>query len=258
MKRISLLAAAWLAAGPLFAADAAPAAPSGSPSVQSGADATGLNEEQKTLYALGVWVANKVQPFSLTAEDLKYVQMGMTDAVLGKKPKVDLETYGDKLNELARSRMSTAADKNKAAGKEYAAKIAKEKGAKKTETGLVYMMTKRGKGPSPKATDTVKVNYEGKLIDGTVFDSSFQRGQPAEFPLNGVIPCWTEGVQKMKVGGEARLICPSSIAYGDSGRPGIPPGATLDFKVQLLEIVKAPKGEEQGPAGGTSSGKPQR
>lgn len=237
MKRAALLAAAWLSAAPIFAAGAAPAASPAAPA-SSGSLQT---EEQKTLYALGVWVANKVQPFNLSADDLKFVQMGMDDAVLGKKPKVDLETYGDKLNELAQARMGQAADKNKDEGKKYAARVAKLKHAKTTSSGLVYIIEKRGHGPSPKATDTVKVNYEGKLVDGTIFDSSFKRGEPAEFPLNGVIPCWTEGVQKMHVGGEARLVCPSSIAYGDAGRPGIPPGATLDFKVQLLEIVKPSK-----------------
>jgi FKBP-type peptidyl-prolyl cis-trans isomerase FkpA/FKBP-type peptidyl-prolyl cis-trans isomerase FklB len=96
-----------------------------------------------------------------------------------------------------------------------------------------------GTGASPKATDTVKVNYEGKLTDGTVFDSSVQRGEPVTFPLNKVIKCWTEAVQLMKVGGKSRLICPSDLAYGDRGAPPqIKPGATLVFEVELLGIVK--------------------
>ena len=107
----------------------------------------------------------------------------------------------------------------------------------KTASGLVYTELKAGTGASPGPTDRVKVNYRGTLDDGKEFDSSYKRGQPAEFGLNQVIPCWTEGVQKMKVGGKAKLVCPSSIAYGDRGHPPvIPPGATLTFEIELLSI----------------------
>jgi len=116
-------------------------------------------------------------------------------------------------------------------------KAAAEPGAVKTATGLVYRDLQVGSGASPKATDTVKVNYRGTLIDGTEFDSSYKRNEPAEFPLNRVIPCWTEGVQKIKVGGKARLVCPASIAYGDAGSPPvIPGGATLVFEIELLGV----------------------
>jgi FKBP-type peptidyl-prolyl cis-trans isomerase FkpA len=116
-------------------------------------------------------------------------------------------------------------------------KAAAEPGATKTSSGLVYRELQPGTGASPKATDMVKVNYRGTLIDGTEFDSSYKRNEPAEFPLNRVIPCWTEGVQKMKVGGKSKLVCPSSIAYGDSGSPPvIPGGATLVFEIELLGI----------------------
>ena len=106
-------------------------------------------------------------------------------------------------------------------------------------TGLVYKSIKDGSGPSPAATDVVKVHYRGTLQDGKEFDSSHKRGQPAEFPLNRVIKCWTEGVQKMKVGGKAQLTCPPGIAYGERGTPGgpIPPNATLNFEVELLGIA---------------------
>jgi FKBP-type peptidyl-prolyl cis-trans isomerase FkpA len=130
-----------------------------------------------------------------------------------------------------------SAGPEKEKGKTYAANAAKEAGAQQLPDGIVLKVTKPGTGPSPKATDTVKVNYEGKLTDGTVFDSSYKRGQPAEFPLNGVIKCWTEGLQKMHVGEEATLICPSDTAYGNVGHPPtIPGGATLVFKVELLGI----------------------
>jgi FKBP-type peptidyl-prolyl cis-trans isomerase FkpA len=116
---------------------------------------------------------------------------------------------------------------------------AKEKGALKTPSGLIFLSVKEGKGASPTARDTVKVHYEGKLPDGTVFDSSYTRGQPISFPLSQVIPCWTEGVQRIKVGGTAKLTCPYAIAYGARGAPpSIPPYATLIFKVELLGIEK--------------------
>jgi len=119
------------------------------------------------------------------------------------------------------------------------ANAAAEKGAVVSASGLVYLSLKDGAGASPGATDTVKVHYRGTFPDGKEFDSSIARGQPAEFPLNRVIKCWTEGVQKMKVGGKARLVCPPGIAYGDRGSPPvIKPGATLVFEVELLEIVK--------------------
>jgi FKBP-type peptidyl-prolyl cis-trans isomerase FkpA len=122
---------------------------------------------------------------------------------------------------------------------DLAASAAKEKGALATASGLVYRSLKDGNGASPVASDVVKVHYRGTLANGTEFDSSYKRGEPAQFPLGGVIPCWTEGVQKMKVGGKAKLTCPPSIAYGSRGAGGvIPPNATLQFEVELLEIAK--------------------
>ena len=124
-----------------------------------------------------------------------------------------------------------------AAQTDVAAKAAQEPGAVVTPSGLVFKSLKDGSGASPKATDTVKVHYRGTFPDGKEFDSSYKTGQPAEFPLNGVIKCWTEGVQMMKVGGKARLVCPPAIAYGARGAGGrIPPTATLMFKVELLDI----------------------
>ena len=117
------------------------------------------------------------------------------------------------------------------------AKAAAEKGAVKTESGMVYQSLTEGKGASPKATDTVQVHYKGTFPDGKEFDSSYKRGQPTEFPLNRVIKCWTEGVQRMKVGGKAKLTCPPSLAYGEKGAGGvIPPNATLQFEVELISI----------------------
>ena len=116
-------------------------------------------------------------------------------------------------------------------------KAAAEKDATKTPSGLVYRPLKEGTGPQPKDTDTVRVHYRGTFPDGKEFDSSFKRNEPAEFPLNRVIKCWTEGVQKMKVGGKAKLTCPPELAYGERGAGGaIPPNATLQFEIELLAI----------------------
>ncbi len=119
----------------------------------------------------------------------------------------------------------------------FMAKVSAEPGMAKTPSGMLFKEITPGTGASPSATDTVTVNYRGTLVDGTEFDSSYKRNEPASFPLDHVIACWTEGVQKMKVGGKARLVCPSSIAYGDQGRPPvIPGGATLVFEIELLSI----------------------
>jgi FKBP-type peptidyl-prolyl cis-trans isomerase FkpA len=201
------------------------------------------NDDEKALYALGVTVANRSQmpQLKFTPAELEIVQRGIGDAAAGNKPEVPMETYGPKAQALVGARVAAnnaaAAAAEKAKAGPYLDAAAKEAGAEKTASGLVYKEITPGTGESPKATDQVKVNYEGKLIDGTVFDSSYKRNKPITFSLNGVIPCWTEGVQKMKVGGTSQLVCPSSIAYGDRGRPPqIPGGATLTFKVELLSI----------------------
>ena len=108
----------------------------------------------------------------------------------------------------------------------------------KTASGIGVTMLKEGTGANPKMTDTVKVHYRGTLDNGQEFDSSYKRNQPATFPLTRVIPCWTEGVQKIKVGGKAKLVCPPNLAYGNQNIPGIPPNSTLNFEVELLDIAK--------------------
>jgi FKBP-type peptidyl-prolyl cis-trans isomerase FkpA/FKBP-type peptidyl-prolyl cis-trans isomerase FklB len=196
-------------------------------------------DEQKTMYALGLIISQSLAPFTLTESELEFVRAGMTDGVLKKTPKVDLPTYGPKVNQVQQARAAAQAESEKKAGAAYVEKAAKEAGAKKTESGAIVTTMKEGKGEQPKATDTVKVHYHGTLTDGTVFDSSVKRGEPATFPLNQVFKCWTVGVQLMKVGGKSKLVCPSAIAYGDRGSPPtIKPGATLVFEVELLEIVK--------------------
>ncbi|MFP6664543.1 MAG: FKBP-type peptidyl-prolyl cis-trans isomerase [Deltaproteobacteria bacterium] len=208
------------------------------------------NEEQKTFYALGLQLGDNLKTFELTEEEVVFVQQGMRDGALGREPAVDAAQYRSKFRALAQERSKARAAVEKKAGEAFLTAAAAKSGAEKTDSGLVYQTVTEGKGVSPKATDRVKVHYTGKLLDGTVFDSSVERGTPATFPLNGVISCWTEGVQKMKVGGKAQLVCPSDIAYGDRGAPpNIQPGATLVFDVELLEIIetKAP-GKVESPA----------
>jgi len=203
------------------------------------ADVNLSTDDEKTLYALGVLMSQNLGPFNLSPKEMEFVKAGLEDGVLNKTKRVDLDTYGPKVNTLMQTRMAAGAAAEKKASEGFIAKAAGEKGAEKLPSGLVFKETKAGEGESPKPSDTVKVHYTGKLTDGTVFDSSVQRGEPATFPLNGVIKCWTEGVQKMKPGGKATLVCPSDIAYGDRGRPPqIKPGATLVFDVELIEVVK--------------------
>ena len=197
------------------------------------------NDEQKALYAIGVAVSQSLSDLALSESELEIVKSGMSDGVLKRPLKVDPKAYGPKVQQLVQARAATGAEREKKAGAAFLTKAAAEPGAKKTASGAIITTLKEGKGPSPKASDTVKVHYQGTLVDGTVFDSSVQRGQAATFPLGNVIKCWTEGVQEIKVGGKSRLVCPAGIAYGDRGSPPtIKPGATLVFEVELLEIVK--------------------
>jgi FKBP-type peptidyl-prolyl cis-trans isomerase FkpA len=216
-------------------------AQSNAPGAAAGALQT---EEQKTLYAVGLILGQNVKPLALSPAELETVKRGLSDSVIGKAPEVALEAYGPKVQAFAQQRASQAAGAEKGKAAAFAESAAQEQGAVKTASGLVFKTLTPGAGASPAATDTVKVHYRGTLTDGTEFDSSIKRGQPVEFPLSGVIPCWTEGVQKMKIGEKARLVCPSGIAYGDQGRPPvIPGGATLVFEVELLSITKkAPAG----------------
>jgi FKBP-type peptidyl-prolyl cis-trans isomerase FkpA len=175
----------------------------------------------------------------LSPEEIALVARGLSDAAAGKTEEVDLEAFGPKVQQMAAQRTQAGAEGEKAKGQAFADTAAAEGGAVRTPSGLIIKTIRPGTGASPAATDTVRVHYRGTLVDGKEFDSSIKRGQPAEFPLNGVIPCWTEGVQRMKVGEKARLVCPASIAYGERGRPGIPGGATLVFEVELLGIGPA-------------------
>jgi FKBP-type peptidyl-prolyl cis-trans isomerase len=209
---------------------------------QTAKNPTPTTDDEKALYAMGAMLSENLLPFELTPEELVLVKAGLEDGAR-KESKVKPEEFDallPKIRELAETRQTAALERDKAAGAEYLAKAAAEAGARQTDSGLVYKSVTEGTGESPAETDTVVVHYEGRLVNGEVFDSSKERGEPTEFPLNQVIGCWTEGVQLMKVGGSAQLVCPAELAYGEQGRPPtIPGGSTLTFDVELLEIVKA-------------------
>jgi len=203
------------------------------------ADVALETENQKTLYAIGMIISNQLQTFALSEEELAPIVQGMTDGIKGEPSQVDMGIYEAKINELVAERSAIVAAKEAAASDSYLKQFESDESIFKTASGALVKMLEEGTGASPEAGDTVMVHYEGTLIDGTVFDSSLSRGSPATFPLSGVIPCWTEGLQKIKVGGKAQLICPANTAYGERGAPPkIGPGATLIFEVNLLEIKK--------------------
>jgi FKBP-type peptidyl-prolyl cis-trans isomerase FkpA len=238
--------AAWvvlatLAAAPSCKAQSDTASPAPGTAATGAASGTLTTEEDKTLYALGLALGLNITDFGLSARDLDIVKRGLGDAATGAKQEVDIKVYGPKVRDFAMGKAKEKAAAEAAKATVFVDQALKEPGAVKTASGMVYTELRKGTGASPKATDTVKVHYKGTLVDGKPFDSSYDRGEPAQFPLNGVIPCWTEGVQKMAIGGKAKLICPAAIAYGERGSPPvIPPGATLVFEVELLEIGAAP------------------
>ena len=208
--------------------------------VQTSQQATPQTDDEKALYSMGVMLADNLLGFDLTEQELVMVKAGLADGARQEskiKPE-DIEPLIPRIRELRNERMTVALEREKATGSEHLAKAAAEAGAQQTESGMGYKAVTEGSGASPSADDTVRVHYEGRLVNGKVFDSSRERNEPAEFPLNGVIPCWTEGVQKMKVGGSAQLVCPPELAYGDQGSPPqMPGGATLIFEVELLDIT---------------------
>src|ERR1017187_9847053 len=199
------------------------------------------SEDDKTLYALGVLISRNLDSFQLSSAEFKTVQAGLADG-FNHRASVDAEAYNPKVQALQRTRVTRIEQHQKEAGQAYLDKAAAQPGAQKTATGMVFISLTEGKGVTPARTDRVLVNYEGKLIDGTVFDSSAKHGgQPVSLSVSGVIPCWTEALQLMKVGGKSRVVCPSSLAYGDRGAmPPIMPGATLEFNVEVVHIAPKP------------------
>lgn len=236
----------------LAAAQLALAASADKPSAAPGPSAAApTSEDDKTLYALGVLISRNLDSFQLSSAEFKTVQAGLADG-FNHRASVDAEAYNPKVQALQRTRVTMIEQHQKEAGQAYLDRAAAQPGAQKTATGMVFVSLTEGKGVTPARTDRVLVNYEGKLIDGTVFDSSAKHGgQPVSLSVSGVIPCWTEALQLMKVGGKSRVVCPSSLAYGDRGAmPTIMPGATLEFNVELVDI--APKSAVSAPTPGAN------
>jgi len=198
-------------------------------------------EEQKAFYALGVFLHRDTYQLELTPEDYRYVQMGMADAVAGKPFATEPDAQLPKLRQILNDRR----EKRKAQAKEMIDKVAAQKNAKKTPSGMVYQEILAGTGAVPKEKDRIKVLYTGTFINGKEFDSTLKRGgKPAEYTVGEILPCFSEGVSLMKVGGKAKFYCPPDLAYGDMGNPPIIPGGSLlIYEVELLEskAVPAPK-----------------
>ncbi len=197
-------------------------------------------DDEKAAYTLGVQAARGLNALGLPAKEVEMAKRGFADAIAGK-PKVDPAQYAAKAQDLAKKRLAAQVKVNAEKGQALLAKAAAEPGAQKTASGVVVVTTKEGSGAVPTLADTARVQYQGKLPDGTVFDSSVKRGQPGEVALAQAIPCWSEGLRKMKVGGKAKLVCPASAAYGDAGRPPvIPGGSAVVFEAELLGVSKTP------------------
>ena len=253
MKRI-LLATALLASLPAMAAEK----PAEKPAARPTASIALPKDDDKAAYSIG-YFTGKANAQHLDSLNVDAYVAGFRDAYAKKDPaltedemKATLEAFKQKLAAEAYAKAKKEADENKAKSAAYMAENGKKAGVTTTASGLQYEVLTQGSGAKPKASDTVKVHYEGKLLDGSIFDSSIQRGEPATFRLDQVIPGWTEALQLMPVGSKYRLTLPPELAYGDQGAGPIPANATLVFEVELLGIEK-PEAEAKPAAKGKKS-----
>jgi FKBP-type peptidyl-prolyl cis-trans isomerase FkpA len=244
----------------VMAADAAkPADAAAAPAKPAEAPSTGKfkNDDEQAAYALGASLGRymenslKEQEKLGIALDKDQLISGVQDAFANKSKLNDadiektLQSFEARVKASAQAKMEQDAKENEAKGAKYSEAFAKEKGVKKTESGLLYLVEKEGTGEAPKDSDTVVVNYKGTLTDGTEFDNSYTRGEPLSFRLDGVIPGWTEGLKQIKKGGKIKLVIPPALAYGKTGVPGIPANSTLVFDVELLDVKPAAKADEK-------------
>ncbi|HTJ80018.1 MAG TPA: FKBP-type peptidyl-prolyl cis-trans isomerase [Rariglobus sp.] len=244
MKLISTFKAAVLSLGAVAVLSAADAP---APAATAPEAAAPKFTEAQLLETFGWFVGRRIgmSELGFTPEQTAAVIKGIQESAAGKESPFKIEEVGPELDKFMQAKQAeyTAKLKAKSQGEssKFFTEIKAKKGVIALPSGLCYEIVKEGTGPFPKATDTVKVHYTGTLVDGKKFDSSVDRGEPAEFPLNGVIPGWTEGLQKINKGGKIKLYVPSDLAYGDQGRPPtIPPAATLIFDVELLDIKETP------------------
>ena len=209
-------------------------------------DKTALkNEKDKVSYSIGTQIGNNFKNQSMDV-DVDLLAKGIKDALTGGKLLMTEKEIKETITALQKDmmakqaeRMKVVAEKNRKEGEAFLADNKKKEGVKTTPSGLQYKVIKDGNGPTPKMADTVAVNYRGTLINGTEFDSSYKREEPATFPVNSVIPGWTEAMQMMKVGSKWHLFVPANLAYGEQGAgPQIGPNSTLIFEVELTAINK--------------------
>jgi FKBP-type peptidyl-prolyl cis-trans isomerase len=223
------------------------------PAGQAAAPAKPAFTDAQLIEEFGWFIGKRVglTELEFSAAEIETLIGGLRSAAAGKDSPYELEKIGPVMDDFMQKKQAAYVaklkTKNQGVNAEFFTKLKENKAVVELPSGLRYEITQAGTGPAPKATDTVRVHYVGKLIDGSEFDSSVKRGEPAEFPLDQVIPGWTEGIQKMNKGGKIKLYVPPHLAYGDDGRPGIPPGSTLIFDVELLDI-KAPAAAAPQPA----------
>ena len=205
----------------------------------SGAETFLETEDDKTIYAMGVNLAQNLDHLPLSKPEREILEAGFADGLGKRDPQVDTARYGRKAESLFARRNADLAKDESEAAEAFLAEAAAAEGAQRSDSGMVMVVLSPGEGPSPGPNDRVRVHYHGTLRDGTVFDSSVAREEPVVFPVNRVIPCWIEALQKMRTGEKSRVTCPPEIAYGDQGAPPlIKPGAALAFEVELIEILE--------------------
>jgi FKBP-type peptidyl-prolyl cis-trans isomerase len=234
------LAGAMLVAGPagaVTASDAPASAPTPDHHAAAASHGT-IASQTAALHALGVLISRQLGSFQLTDSELRAVLAGVADGVHHPDSLQQAQTYIPQLQALQGQRTQAQSQREARIGAAYQSKAAALPNAHKTASGMIFISEQEGTGPNPKLGDQVRVQYTGKLTNGTVFDSSDKHGGSAVFPIGRIIPCWNEALQLMKVGGSAHIVCPATLAYGDRGAGDlIKPGSTLDFEVHLLAIL---------------------
>ncbi len=195
-------------------------------------------DEQEALYAIGIRIGASIETLMLSEEEFDLVTRGIRDKAMEGEVRDEPEEIKKKVRTLMDDRLVLWKERQKKSNEKIISNAAKEKGAVRTKSGLVYLELSAGTGAFPAPLQKVEVHYHGTLSDGTVFDSSVERGRTSSFALNRVIPCWTEALQKMRVGGKAKITCPPELAYGDKKKAAIPPGSVLIFEVELIATVE--------------------